>query len=290
MRIPFLATLFLLAIFYGAPPTAHAAQSYDNCAHFISTLPVVLDKQGVWCMNKNLATSLTSVRAIEITANNVTLDCNDFRISGLGAGTASDSTGIYASSRQNVVVRHCNIRGFRWGISIVGGAGHLLEDNRIDNSLQTGIYIGASEHNMVRRNRVFATGGYKEGYFDGYVEGYFGIRASADIIDNIVDGVTTVGTNVVVDGIHTDGTEVRIAGNRVGGELGNHSGGGCGICAEGNIVTGIGSQVIVGNRVVSSGTGIGSPAGLEAPYCGKNTIAAPQAMLNCQDVGGNISH
>ena len=52
MRIPHLiATLFLSACTVSVPPAAQAAQSYDNCAHFIDTLPAVIDQQ--WTDNLN---------------------------------------------------------------------------------------------------------------------------------------------------------------------------------------------------------------------------------------------
>src|SRR5690606_20448934 len=108
-------------------------------------------------------TAITSGNAIHIAANNVTIDCNDFKIGGLAAGNASNANGIYAPAKQSATVRHCNVRGFRTGISFLDtgthtGGGHLVEDNRLDNNLEYGIYVGG-ENSLVRRNRVYDTGG-----------------------------------------------------------------------------------------------------------------------------------
>ncbi len=76
-------------------------ETYNTCAGFIDSLPATM-----WCLRKDLTTSMTSGRAISIATNNVTIDCNDFKIGGLGAGNASTATGIYTYGRQNITVRH----------------------------------------------------------------------------------------------------------------------------------------------------------------------------------------
>ncbi len=68
---------------------AHAAESYDNCTGFIDSVPATITTQGTWCLRKNLATNITTGNAITIATNNVTIDCNDFKIGGLAAGSAS---------------------------------------------------------------------------------------------------------------------------------------------------------------------------------------------------------
>ena len=66
----------------------------------------------MWCLRHDLSTSIVSGQAIDIQANNVAIDCNDFKIGGLAAGNGSMAVGIHALTRQNATVRHCNIRGF----------------------------------------------------------------------------------------------------------------------------------------------------------------------------------
>src|SRR5690606_30319107 len=177
-----------------APGSANAAQSYDNCTGFIDSLPATISTQGVWCLDKNLGTAITSGNAITIATNNVTIDCNDFKLGGLAAGDGSLATGIYAENRQNAAVRHCSVRGFQTGIRLDGGAGHLVEDNRLDNNLYTGIRV-SGDNNRVRRNAVYDTGGG-----NGFITS-FGIDAEASVVDNTVGGVFAPVTNAYPRGI-----------------------------------------------------------------------------------------
>src|SRR5207342_2748301 len=103
--------LWLLALLL-SPGLAKAAESYDNCSGTIVSLPATISTQGTWCLKQDLATAITSGAAITINTNNVTIDCNNFKLGGLAAGLGTSAVGIYASGRQNTKVRHCNIRGF----------------------------------------------------------------------------------------------------------------------------------------------------------------------------------
>jgi len=172
-----LAVLILSTSLVLVPGKARA-ETHATCAGFIDSLPATVTKQGVWCLRNDLSTAITSGNAISIATNNVTIDCNGFKIGGLAAGEGSLATGIRASGRQNAVVRHCNVRGFQYGIYLTG-AGHLVEDSRFDNNLYMGIHV-SGENNVVRRNRVHDTGGSS-----AYP---YGIYASAHVVVNIVAG------------------------------------------------------------------------------------------------------
>jgi hypothetical protein len=280
MRTPFLATLFLLATFCVMPRTAHAAQSYDNCTGFIDSVPAVVATQGTWCLRKDLATAMTDGSAIDIQANNVTLDCNDFKLGGIVAGPSTDMSGIYASGRKNITVRHCNVRGFVSGIDLTDGpdgpgGGYLVEDNRLDNNRKYGIHIDG-EHSLVRRNRVFDTGG-RPGETAAT-----GIAAKADVVvDNIVDGVASA------SGEYASGIAVFAADSRVGG---NHiTGLAATVRAVGINVYGLNVNVD-GNRIVSGGEATPGKGiyGNGNTVCSGNTVVGFEAAsTGCQDIGGN---
>src|SRR4249919_3289302 len=102
--------------------------------------------------------------------------------------------GIYANNRQNITVRNCTIRGCREGIYFSNGAGHLIEDNRLDNNLYVGIDI-EGDNDRVRRNAVYDTGGSSSDTSS------YGIIADADVIVNTVAGVFAIGTNTFPTGI-----------------------------------------------------------------------------------------
>jgi parallel beta-helix repeat protein len=275
-----LAVLLLLGGSFAFHP-AHAAESYDNCSGFIDTLPAAISTQGTWCLRHDLSTNLTSGNAIGIAANNVTLDCNDFKLGGLAAGSSSQAVGIHAEGRQNVAIRHCNIRGFYEGMYLDSGNGTLVEDNLLDQNLAYGIDIEFDPYSLVRRNRVYDTGGA------GGVEVVHGIYASGDVVDNIVDGVSTAGGTGYVTGIEVKGAGTRISSNRVGGLASTDGGHTYGIRTV--YATNL---TIDGNRIVAQAPdtdGIGLSTA-SSSFCGGNTVANFVAAIvidPCTDVGGN---
>src|SRR6187549_1930197 len=76
-------------------PSARAAESFDACTAYVTSLPATLSTAGRYCLTKDLSTAMTSGNAIEVTANNVTLDCNGFRIGNLGGGPDAFTWGVY---------------------------------------------------------------------------------------------------------------------------------------------------------------------------------------------------
>ena len=240
-------SLAAFAALLAAPVTAHAAESFDACTATITVLPVTLDSGGRYCLRNDVSTPISSGTAIEVNANNVTLDCNGFKIGNLGAGTGTSTTGVW-SARTNTTVRNCNIRGFRAAIALEGGSGHVVEDNRIDASRFFGIAVTGSS--VVRRNRIVDTGGSTSGSFsDAQAYGIL-FSGSVEIEDNLIDGFVpppggshfepagisgedegfsriagnTIRNLVVIDenvdyatGIETGGAGTLVAGNVIGG-------------------------------------------------------------------------
>src|SRR4249919_1254017 len=137
------APLLLLALCLLAPRAAHAAESYDNCTGFITSVPTVISSQGTWCLKQDLATAMTTGVAITIATNNVTIDCNDFKLGGLAAGLGTTAYGIFSSNHLNTTVRRCNIRGFYVGLDLggVSSGGNVAEDNRLDGNVNIGIWM-----------------------------------------------------------------------------------------------------------------------------------------------------
>lgn len=289
-----LAALLLLAGVAGAfiPGTARA-ETYHTCAGFIDSVPATITTQGVWCLRKDLSTSITSGNAITIATNNVTVDCNDFKLGGLAAGDGSEAIGIYTYDRQNLTVRNCNVRGFFHGIAVggpftsSGGSGHLVEDNRLDNNLAAGIFLRNASNSLVRRNQVYDTGGSLT------ADQIYGIYATeADVIDNTVAGVFAIDTGTTaaktVYGILVPGRGFVIRNNRVRElELPPAlSGDVVGIRADnwssvdGNLVTSVGDHR--GTAIRGRG-----PEG-HLTICSNNVVAGfGQRFDTCKDNGGN---
>jgi hypothetical protein len=67
-----------------APRAARAAESYDNCTGFITSLPATVSTEGAWCLKQDLSTAIASGNAITISSNNISIDCHDFKLDGNG--------------------------------------------------------------------------------------------------------------------------------------------------------------------------------------------------------------
>lgn len=174
--------LLLLPLVALAPADARAAQSYANCTGFIDSLPATISSEGTWCLRNHLYTSQASGYAITVAAENVTIDCNGFRLSGLGAGGATQATGIYASKRATTI-RHCRVQGFWIGATLHGG-GQRVEDNRFEINTAVGmlVYGESRAFAWVRRNRISNTG--------NAVGQPAAVRATyARVEDNVIAGV-----------------------------------------------------------------------------------------------------
>jgi hypothetical protein len=280
-----LATLALPFV----PSAAHAAESYDNCTGFIDSLPAVINTQGTWCLRKDVSTALSSGNAITINTNNVTIDCNDFKVGGLAAGLATQAYGIAAQERQNIAVRNCNVRGFYTGIWLQGafGGGHVVERNRLSGNTTVGIYV-EGDGSTVEHNWVLDTGGANPGNGNSIL-GIGGV-GSVDVIDNLVAGVASAnGTGQWATGIAVQngvGASTTIRGNRVRGLFPDGSGLGVGI------VSGDGFAVISDNQVEGRGhafeTAIYCNADDASIYRGNSIKGFGITTQRCVDGGGNV--
>jgi parallel beta-helix repeat protein len=236
----------------------------------------------VWCLRKDLSTNITSGNAITIAANNVTIDCNDFKLGGLAGGDGSLSVGIRASARQNATVRHCGIRGFYYGVYLDGG-GHVVEDNRLDSNLLISILV-QGDNNTVQRNRVYDTGGALG------QNTATGISAYAHILDNTVSGVFAVATDTTLFGIRIYGVGNEARDNRVSGLEAKGNGLPYGIDVHS-------SGIVDGNRIIATtatfGSGYGIYSGGGSIFVCKDNVAngfqAGVGISGCTTSSGDVA-
>jgi parallel beta-helix repeat protein len=258
------------------------AETVHSCTGFIDSLPAHISTQGVWCLRRNLATNISSGAAILIDTNNVTLDCNEFKIGGLSAGNSTLTSGVFAADRINATVRNCSIRGFLTGIDLRLGSGHLVEHNRLDNNLYAGIFV-SGENSLVRGNSVLDTGAAGSGHA-------VGIRAYGHISDNVVINVglpdAEAGLAHSATGIDAHGFGSEVTNNLVQ-KLFVHGGG---------VATGINAasqySVISGNRLLAGvaihGIGIDG-LNPDINLCRNNVLLRFSTPLyRCSDEGGNV--
>jgi parallel beta-helix repeat protein len=266
-------------------PAARAAESYDGCTGFVDSLPATIATQGVWCLRQDLATSQTTGYAVTVAANNVTIDCNDFKIGGQAAGAGTEARGIYASNRANVTVRNCNVRGFRHGIFLTGGAsshGHVVEGNRLDGNTYIGIWV-YGDASVIRHNEVLSTGGSSLAYPTGISAG-----GQVHVLDNTVSGVTSAGAPDYSNtfGITTNNGIGTVGGNRISGLVPASSGSVYALHTSNPV-----RVVLLGNQAFGPGSGVGVSCG-----AGATTLVRARDNLfdgftigvsGCGDAGGN---
>jgi hypothetical protein len=277
---------WLLLALLPIPGAVRAAESYNGCSGVISSLPATITTAGIWCLKQDLNTAITNGNAILVAGDNITIECNGFKLGGLVAGVATQTTGINASAHHYVIVRHCNIRGFYAGI-VFGGSStssgdHLVEDNRFDNNTGTAISV-TGDGSIVRRNRVFATGGSTQN------QDAIGISTqySVDIVDNTVSGVIArSGGNGSATGIYTThAASNRISGNGIRGLLQDGTGKAYGIRNLASLRLAIRDNNVMGNGSTGS-VGV---------YCVDSNGRATDNMIGgfatslsgCHDSGGN---
>lgn len=203
----------ILASGFVVTGAAEAAESYDNCNSYIDTLPATIATQGVWCLRQDVATGITTGSAIRIDTNNVTIDCNGFKIGGLAGGSLSKARGLFAAERQNITVRGCSVRGFDVGIYISGGGGHVVENNRLDHNLSAGILVGEffgspTRDSIVQGNTVYDTGSPT----GSSVVAIF--SSGGDVVDNTISGMYTKGEGSTI-GITALKSGAEVRGNRI---------------------------------------------------------------------------
>lgn len=218
------------------PSSAQAAEGYDNCTGFIDSLPANISEQGVWCLRKDLSTSITFGRAIWVSGNNITIDCNNFKLGGLAAGAATQTNGIESFTSSNLTIRRCNIRGFMTGVFVAGQnqGVHVIEDNRIEGSTVDGIIVIGGKGSVIRRNVVLGTGGstWQTSGAAFAIEAQGGVN----VLDNAINGVAPTvdgGGNASAYGIYvTNNADGVVRGNRVRGLMPQGGGATYGIISD----------------------------------------------------------
>lgn len=277
--------IFALLVLLTTAIPARAADSFEGCSGFIDSVPATITTQGVWCLRGDLATAINNGSAITIAANNVTLDCNRFKLGGLAAGPASNATGVFSESA-NAGVINCNIRGFRTGVYFLGAGGHLVEGNRFDNILSVAINI-LGQGAAIRDNRIFETGGST--LFPDYAAAII-TTGNIDIINNFILFVSAGGATTTAYGISSSANgSGSIWNNRISGV--SHSGAGgesYGIRATSSTRIVLRNNDIKGNAVPGS-TGLRCPNN-QGTAIGNVVAGFETGIVNCAQTGNYVNN
>jgi hypothetical protein len=102
--------------------------------------------------------SINGSTCFNITASNVTLDCNGYSMTG-DTTPVPETMGVYSEHQTNVTIRNCDIRTFYAGIYFSNESHSLIENTSINlqTSEEPGIYMDASsEFNLIRNSTIFS--------------------------------------------------------------------------------------------------------------------------------------
>ena len=279
--------LIAIMILLAATAWTSTAKAETTLCTEITSLPANITTQGVYCLKHDLTTAMSSGTAITIASNNVTIDCNDWKIGGLAAGAGTGTVGIGGTDRVNITIRHCGVRGFLVGIYLDGtsGGGHLIEDNRLDLNTGFGLYA-IGDNLVVRRNRVLQTGGKPAASGSSAVY----LSGNGVVVDNFINGDTPTGVsgNANAFGLNLGVGPFQVDHNFVGGLVPLGTGVARGIW--GDIYPGSYRNNMVVNSSAVAGTGIDGVAS-GASACSDNTVHNfATGVTNCTDAGGNVSN
>jgi hypothetical protein len=266
---------------------APGARAETTQCTVIGAVPTTISSPGVYCLKSNFTTNLASGSAINVDANNVTLDLNGYKLGNLAAGTGTSAYAI-SSSRQNVTVRNGTIRGYFAGVFMVGGGGHLVEDVRLDGNTFKGLDLGGPG-NIIRRNQIVNTGGST--YFaNSAAYGIYSHGEDVRILDNEITGTTAAGASAVSIAIYVSSAGSVVSGNRISGTAAQAGG------AARGITWLLGNGVVIDNQIVGVSGAAASQlyavminTGLKVLCAGNRSVDFTQVMSQCQDGGGNVN-
>jgi Right handed beta helix region len=230
------------AVFAGVTLAGSAAPAYAACTRIL-TLPFQANAPGRYCLVRNLATSASAAIAINVAADDVTIDLQGYRLENT-AGPGTESVGVYADGRRNVTVRNGSVRGFQRGVYLigVGGQGYLVEDVRAQGNTAFGIqaFGGAS---IVRRCTVIDTGGSTA--TPAFAFGINTAGENVQVIDNSVVHTFASAAGGFASGIQSDQSDATIFDNRVFGVTGGSANYGI-LCNGGGVIPLVRDNTVIG--------------------------------------------
>ncbi len=263
-----------------------AAAEITQCTE-ITTIPVVIAQQGVYCFKKNLGTSSYSGKMIEIVTNNVTIDMNGYKMGGMAAGPSTQAVGIYAYERKNITIRNGTIRGFYKGIEITGtvanasvSSGHLIEDMSLDGITAWALYVRGSGLRVLN-NQVTNTGNsnYTNAARGIFIDSGRGVVITGNLVSGVEETFSATGIAIVAT------EQADIHGNSVFGVNG-------GSTAYG-IMASQSQRINVSSNRVMTNTGIGTGIlsySWSLVFCTGNTVSGYNTNISsCHVTAGNFT-
>ena len=122
--------------------------------------------------NTNLSNDLYNCpnRGLEIGADNIVLDCNNYVINGTFSGPSAGH-GIFLQGYSNVTIKNCQINNFLNGLFIDNSNGGILKNNNLDYNIRSGAYLRNSNNYEITNNSFIYNG--DRNFINGYDSGIY---------------------------------------------------------------------------------------------------------------------
>src|SRR3989338_7003254 len=137
-KISFVAIIIFLSVFL-FPQISFATTAVSSCQ--------TINQSGSYVLTNNLSANGT---CITINANDVTLDCQEFSITG--PGNLGYPNGISIGSKSNVNIKNCNIKKFYVGVNIIYSSGINITDSVFRFNGRAGVEFVQSSNVRVFHN------------------------------------------------------------------------------------------------------------------------------------------
>ena len=191
----------------------------------ITSVPITLSAPGVYCLAGSFTFAPAVGAAIDIVADDVTLDLGHYALTGT-AGPASQAVGIQATTRRGLTVRGGTLRGFFYGVLFTdlysakwaAGGPHLIRNVTFEDNWFRGIRAEGRAV-TIEGCHVSRTGGTTVYGPGNYAFGIEVFGAGAQILRNLVDDTVagTGGESVGIslsDGAYGSVIEGNVVANR----------------------------------------------------------------------------
>jgi parallel beta-helix repeat protein len=221
--------------------------------------------------------------SINIDADNVTLDCAGYTVTGSGS-----DVGILVQDRSNVTVKNCNVTGFGAGIHVGNSSTVNVTSNTADSNGEGFRITGASTNVTVDGNS--ATDNTNWGFILPSVSG---VKMTNNVATNntLIGFALNVASNNELVGNHSSGSQVQYDLGPPPGSHGNVFTNNTAMGGfQGFTISGSNANTFTGNTAsgATSGSGIGVTANSEDNTFTNNTTTGNIVGIDVSDSTGNI--
>ena len=186
-------TALVSAILAFLLPVSLAQAEITICTE-IASVPFTITLPGIYCLKENLVNTTDPspsylAGAIEIEADNVTVDLNGFSLSNKIAGPANRMNGVVAFNRKNVTVRNGHVEGFANAVLLGGlfAKRSTVENVRANASNYRGMFVVGAD-SVIRNNHVTNAG---PGDLDSEATGIVLVYGENSVIEgNVVSSIS----------------------------------------------------------------------------------------------------